>query len=250
MLVNGRPQMTARAVASFRAQTYENKRLVIWNTGAHGPAVPDADIDLGAMIHEPCIIGAGGETIGKLRNEACAYACNERPMDIFVTMDSDDWSGPRRIEEQVALLQASGKQCVGYREILFWDTRKPLMCQHAGIVSQNECPYCVSRDEAWFYRNPDPRWVCGASMCYWRSAWEACPFEDAPNEDQLWWLKNAEKCLGVSAIVSHDDKPRMICGIHGSNTGAYDHAEMVRGGGGVWSRASEYDGHCERVMKL
>ncbi len=39
MLVNGRPDMVKRAVASFRAQTYENSKLLIWDTGERGPSL-------------------------------------------------------------------------------------------------------------------------------------------------------------------------------------------------------------------
>ena len=32
MLANGRPEMVARAVKSFRAQTFRNKRLLVYDT--------------------------------------------------------------------------------------------------------------------------------------------------------------------------------------------------------------------------
>ena len=43
--------------------------------------------------------------------------------DILVHLDDDDYSHPNRIAEQVVLLQSSGADCVGYREMLFWQNR-------------------------------------------------------------------------------------------------------------------------------
>lgn len=92
-------------------------------------------------------------------------------------------------------------------------------------------------------------------MMYRREAWEACPFDDAPGEDQLWWLKNAEKCLGD--VMPHPmlADPRMICGIHGvqgqgGNTEAYSRQDMLSGGGGVWHRSPEWDNYCSRAMEI
>ena len=185
----------------------------------------------------------------------------ERCADLIAHWDSDDWSHPRRLEEQVALLEGSGKACVGYRELLFWDTRGvDPRAENAGPGSYYEtCP----KGEAWLYRNPDPRWVCGASMLYRREAWKACLFDDAPHEDQRWWLKNAEKCVSCSSMWNWNHEPtmvypfdspiaepRMIASIHGGNTEAYRREDMLSGGGGNWKRAGEWDGYCAGVMKL
>ena len=121
--------------------------------------------------------------------------------------------------------------------------------------------------EAWIYSNPDPRYVCGASMCYWRTAWESCPFDDAPHEDRRWWLKNAAKCVGMSAInrqllcdgetsnigtppILKRGGPRMVCRIHGANSEGYSRADMLAGGGGNWRRAAEWDEYCGKVCAL
>jgi cellulose synthase/poly-beta-1,6-N-acetylglucosamine synthase-like glycosyltransferase len=256
MLVNGRDAMIKRAIASFRAQTYDvvSRWLLILNTGEKPCSLDGSDaeneIEFRCRHHN-------GKTIGALRN--IANACSSS-VDLIAHWDSDDWSHPRRLEEEVALLEATGKQLVGYRELLFWDTRTK--------VSLKDVPsgrYLTAHHdgEAWLYRNPDPRWVCGASMLYRREAWEECPFDDAPHEDQRWWLKNAERCIGVSALqssnVDADDcslsEPRMICGIHGvqgkgGNTEAYRREDMLSGGGGVWQRAPQWDSRAGKVMAL
>lgn len=248
MLVNGRREMTRRAIASFRAQTYEAKLLVIVDSGEDFPCpwlVGD-----GVFVH--CVGPGYYRTIGSLRNFANT-AAGAHGCDLISHFDSDDWSHPRRLEEQVALLQASGKQCVGYRELLFWDTRT------GGDLG-------MALNEAWIYRNHDPRWCAGASMLYTREAWEACPFDDAPHKDQRWWLKNAEKCLGVSAqlqqVTEYDVygsgsskpcdvvpcEPRMICQMHAGGTEQIPREVMLLGD--VWARASEFDVFCKGVMQL
>ena len=103
MLVNGREAMVRRAITSFRAQTYQRKRLLIWNTGSYGPVSPDSSgLDPSAQIHEPCIVGTTGRsTIGKLRNEAARHLLSLsrsydgiQDPDLIAHWDSDDWSHP------------------------------------------------------------------------------------------------------------------------------------------------------------
>ena len=238
-LTNGtRPAMLARAIRCVVASTHPDIEHIVFD------AAPYA-----------------GRTIGYIRNIANSCAAGE----LIAHFDDDDWSYPRRIEEQVALLQASGKQCVGFRELLFWDTRceacDPIDTATGASLHAENCP----PGEAWLYRNDDPRWVAGASMLYTREAWEACPFDDAPHEDQRWWMKNANKCVGISAIDSTrleefqsgdqiqrdaagDMDPRMICGIHGGNTETYDRAAMLAGSQ-VWRSAPEWDKYCEEKMR-
>jgi len=268
MLVNGRAAMVKRAIASFRSQTYERKRLLIWDSS---PALSRLrDRELVRIFHMPAPIPIKA-TIGALRNEANQFACLAGDQgDLIAHWDSDDWSHPRRLEEQVALLLASGKQCVGYRELLFWDTRGP--------------------GEAWIYRNDEPRFACGASYMYTRALWEQQPFPDAPHEDRRWWLTPlvSNACVGVSSfrwghilqrhvvevtqggmlglpadmyrkfepageveVIDGPEivEPRMVCGIHGGNTESYDRAAMAKATD-VWRRAPEFDSYCAGVMQL
>lgn len=221
MLVNGRAEMVKRAVASFRAQTYDRKKLLVWNTGERmSNCAPDSGH---VWWCEPAVPGNG--SVGALRN-AANKAIGVKSVDIICHWDSDDWSHPRRIEEQVALLQSSGKACVGYNEMLFCDTRKG--------------------GAAWLYRNLDPRYMSGTSMCYWREAWEKCPFEDRDREDWHWWIKNAKDCAAVSSFGGTGE-PRMIASIHDGNTSkAYDDLKE----GKSWHRVPEWDAYCEHTMRL
>src|SRR5437016_6127466 len=64
MLVNGRPEMTARAVRSFDAQTYDARQLMIYDTTPGGPS---GGHDGGNIYH----LWGGDKvrSIGELRNE-------------------------------------------------------------------------------------------------------------------------------------------------------------------------------------
>jgi glycosyltransferase involved in cell wall biosynthesis len=233
MLVNGRPEMVRRAIASFRAQTYEAKRLFILDTGEVEVPVMQED-----GVYQEYMPKARAATIGWLRNEANSYALSGMlNCDVIVHTDSDDWSHPRRIEEQVTLLQASGKECVGYREVIFW--------QHRPIEDDGE---------AWLYTNNDPRYCIGASLCYWRAAWERRPFKDLPKGastgEDVEWLYEIDS-QGVSAGLHGNpfpEDPRLICSIHASNT--RDYSDIAVNGSNNWKRVAEWDAHARKVMQL
>jgi len=254
LLVNGRREMTRRAIASFRAQTYDlvSRWLILFDSGLEQFRMSESDLENEVHVDARAFEGS---TIGALRNAVNSLSRDGRA-DLIAHFDSDDVSHPRRLEEQVALLQASGKQCVGYRECLFWDTRRRL-------------PGGGYRyDEAWLYRQDDPRFAIGASFMYRRELWEKHPFPDAPHEDYRWWLtpEVSNNCMGVSSVVPRevwrdssepqawqtqiDDcgEPRMICQIHGANTEQIPREVMLAGD--VWRRASEFDVFCTRVMNL
>ena len=267
MLVDGREAMVRRAIASFRAQTYERKRLLILDSGigrqednrygasdvttfrlpglrgetigalrnaANWCASEESGKIASIRLCADSMESLRGETIGALRNAAnwCASAIKQYgAADLIAHFDSDDWSHPSRLQEQVALLEESGKMCVGYGELLFWDTR-PL----------------AQRGEAWIYHNHDPRWAAGASFLYRRELWEQQPFPDVPHEDQRWWCTPlvSSNCVATSITKG---QPRMICGIHGSNTENYDRSSMERAKD-TWRRAPEYDEYCSVKMRM
>ena len=253
-LVNGRESMVRRAVASFRAQTYEAKQLFILDTGEIEVPVMQQD-----GVYQEYMPTYSASTIGRLRNEANAYA-GAMNCDVIVHADSDDLSHPRRIEEQVALLQASQKECVGYREVLFWQQ-------------------IMWEGRAWLYMNNDPRYCIGASLCYWRAAWERRPFPDLPKakggtgEDTEWlreinslgvtshyfampgtpsmeWVEKTNRGPSPFLGMVGTGEPRLICAIHGGNSQHYDPAGFIAQGSQNWKRVPEWDAHCRERMAL
>lgn len=253
MLASGRPEMTTRAVRSFLSQAYDNRLLVIWDTGSE-----PLNIRAEKTVYCP-VVGSGQRSIGELRNDAIGMATNA---DIVVTFDSDDWSGPRRIEEQVALLVASGAEACGYNEVLFWDTHKT---DHVrDITTAIGLAGWEDRSESWLYSNPAPNYAIGASLAFWRSTWARRPFPHLPvpgnrqsaGEDAE-WLKGV-KCVGVSGIGDGQPyltlrpgepsldaaMPRLICSVHGGNSQAYELALPSP----YFKRVEQWDQYCRKEM--
>jgi glycosyltransferase involved in cell wall biosynthesis len=253
MLTRDRPAMARRAVECFRRQTYGNRFLFILDTGGetHG-LTENRDARMMGHSWRPEF---QGESIGKLRNRA-----NDALPDrqILIHWDDDDWSHPNRIAEQVALLQSSGADAVGYREMLFWDERK-----YVARV-ERERSYDESREgfvnEAWLYRSQSPKpYALGTSLCYWRKTWEAKPFPAViqPHNPSVNWGEDYEWCRGLKIESQSsfrpqdhgwdfDESPRMIASIHGGNTSpAYQKLECPE-----WTRVPAWDEYAREAMRL
>ena len=222
-LTASRQELTRRAVDCFRSQTYQNKALVIWDSG-EVPYVSDGDTRIENIVRDP---QGRGHTVGALRNAANGIA---RGCDIIVNWDSDDWSHPNRIAEQVELLQSSGADVVGYNELMFW---------RAPIYTESNYRQEVS-GEAWIWGSyPPPE----TTLCYWRKYWEHHPFGATSQGEGLQFLIGGKMFWG-SAVSA--DEPRMVARIHAGNTSnAYrdlaSHSE--------WRRVPEYDDYARRIME-
>jgi hypothetical protein len=98
------------------------------------------------------------------------------------------------------------------------------------------------KSEAWLYSNPNPRYAIGASLLYRRRAWMGRPFKHVNTAEDLEWLMKV-KCQGDTAVGN--DGLRMICEIHGNNT-----CSKVIPTAREWTRESDWDEDCRRVMTL
>ena len=148
--------------------------------------------------------------------------------DILIHWDDDDWSHPNRIAEQVALLQASQCDVVGYNRVLFWRS-----------VEQ----------QAWVYDNHDPRYCVGSSLAYWRRTWERKPFTATSQGEDVAFITGL-KSRGVDSII--EGQPRLIARIHEGNTStAYNIGVMkaIERQGGEWKRAPEWVSYCRATME-
>ncbi len=145
----GRREWAQQAVDCFLAQTYPDKELIILDDyDDRSFPVPDGSgfsdisflpgIQYGLTERMP---------IPSKRNQCCSMADGE----LIIHFDSDDYSVPTRMAEQVAFLQKSGKAVAGYHDLFIYDT----------VASQ-----------AYQYRSPKPQFVVGTSLIYRRDWWE------------------------------------------------------------------------------
>ncbi len=256
MLTRDRPSMAARAVRAFRAQAYANKQIFMLDTGNESAGYFG---DYDEVAHQWADLSLQSWSIGRLRNEAIGRA---GAADIIAHFDDDDYSHPNRLTEQVALLQASGADCVGFNECLFWDTRgngtNMVNCRE---TTEQGLKSFDATGQAWLYRCPSPTYGLGSSLLYWRSAWERKPLADINHGEDVRWITGL-KVVGVSANhdvrtvapvsglmrweVGDECEPRMICSIHGANTSTYA-PEKDRN---MWKRAADWDAYCQETMRL
>lgn len=272
LLTADRPEMTRQAVECFRAQTYANKRLYVYDSGEVPviDSLPDEFPKDGIVYHRTV---RNGRTVGVLRNDANDWAADLDPRhpEILAHWDSDDYSHPNRIAEQVQLLQSSGADVVGYNEMLFWRKPKCEDCKFGSpIIESDESgewhgtalgPHlCRGAGEAWLYSNKNPHYALGASLCYWRHVWERKPFDATSIGEDEKFIRGL-KVAAVSSIpadrplivptpviqLAHDKEPRMIARIHGTNTStAYSPRKMEKAS--EWRRVAEWDSYCQGVF--
>jgi len=150
MLTADRQEMTARALTCFlKQQGYPNRELFILDTGQvpfelrHSLQREDLKrIRYVNMRRKP------DDTIGSLRNLA-AYLVGETA-DVLMHWDSDDWSAPARMGDQVReLLAHPDRDGVGYHSMHF---------------------YRKADRSTWLYQLDG--YALGTSMAYWREAWQ------------------------------------------------------------------------------
>lgn len=250
-LTADRQAQTDRAVRSFLAQTYEKKHLVILDTGresysiARFPEFRSGMISLGGGVNKP------EDTIGRLRNLGNDIGSSWG--DIIAHWDSDDWSAPTRLEEQVRHLQASGADVVGYSDMLFWRRGKSrVMCDSFGGDGPDGSVW-VDSGQAWLHNNGKPNYALGTSLMYWRKTWERKPFPDVSKGcDDYLWVRGL-KVASVSSVI-HDLQPRdfdqlldpmMVAEIHGGNTCA-----RIVEPSTDWTRVPAWDSKLQEIMRL
>lgn len=268
MLVDGRREMVRRALKSFYAQHYQRKRLLIWDTGEEPLTLPlplMASPLLSSMVWAHWM---RGDSIGNLRNAANKHGLTHPPEmadevpDVIAHWDSDDWSHPHRLSQQVAHLVGSWPHpCVGYNDMIFWDSRE----QISGFLG---APVEGPVNEAWRYQGKTASQPLGTSLMYWADAWLHNHFQDfhpSTGAEDVRFLDSLQpKAVSVSSIAdlvrfldSRQPKavsglsiadlcplPYMIASIHGANTSTRI-VECPE-----WTRVPQYDAICRKTMAL
>lgn len=167
------------AIDCFLKQTYPNKELVI---------VDDSNESSRPLLDSSWpvrYVFIAHRILGAKRNECCELAKG----DIICHFDDDDWSAPDRIKRQVELLEASGKPVTGYSNIYYWN---------------------IIKHQARVYRSSVKGYVCGGTLCFYRSWWEKNKFptllRGSDNTVVYKNIKNIQASMELGAYVAraHD----------------------------------------------
>jgi hypothetical protein len=185
MPTRARRVLSYTAVECWKAQTWEDRELVILDD-ADDPSFPVPPGDPGIRYYR-----GPREFIGVKLEKLSALAQGE----VIIRFDSDDWSDPNRIQEQVDHLALTGKGLTGYHTLLFWDMR-------------------ARRFAGYQWRGPSG-FACGTSMCYTRQFWQSHPWPPLREASDNAVVYAAQK---DNAIATLEGRQMCIARAHGNNT--------------------------------
>jgi glycosyltransferase involved in cell wall biosynthesis len=173
------------ALECFQSQTYENRELVVLDDSAE-PSFP------GRLDGIPGVIYARDKSrnIAEKRNRCCEIATGE----IIIHFDSDDWSAPTRMADQVERLRETKTGLTGYHTALFYDTGTKLAFRYHG--SSN--------------------YAIGSSLAYTRDFWMSAPFQEAHRlgSDNRIVREATER----KTLSSADSRGLLVARIHHNNS--------------------------------
>lgn len=147
MPTRSREQWAQEALDCHLSQTHREKEIVIIDD-SDDPSFP-AGVDLPNVQYHRL---SRRLTVGAKRNLACSRANG----DVIYHADSDDWSAPERIEDQLTRLLDKGVGLTGYNRMRF-------LHEETG---------------EWWMFNGHSHQILGTSMMYTREFWRSLPFPD------------------------------------------------------------------------
>jgi hypothetical protein len=260
MITRDRPELMGKAIECFRAQRYANKVLVVLDTSA-SPKYPNAFSARSNEVHFTPAQGGDIQidrsaltmSVGALRNRVNELACalpglDSRP-EIIIHLDDDDYSSPRRFDEQVSLLLGSGAEAVGYHSMPFWKVGATAAEIAAGggrtavggsIQAGCRCSErsyderCLKHPpQLWHYRG-EPGYIIGTSLCYWTNTWKARRFLDVPFGEDSKFLDGTnvynERLYTPLKTATFSGIPCMVARIHAQSVSSRaGHRRLVEG---------------------
>lgn len=135
----------------------------------------------------------GGLTTGDMRNVCAQYARGT----IICHFDSDDWSAPERVTDQVTRLGEHGV-VTGYNSMLFYDMRD-------------------GRCYRWHFSQAPIRYVLGTSLCYRREWWRHHPFPSVSVGEDIRFFTQAQREAN-RLVLSSPAEGMMVARVHDYQT--------------------------------
>jgi O-antigen biosynthesis protein len=184
MPTRDRPEWSQEALQCFLSQTWTAKELVVVDD-------EDAPSFKEGLEMENVIYHRLPErlSIGRKRNVCCQLATGQ----IIQHLDSDDWSGPNRMQDQAQRLIDKPKMMVtGYDQMVFAnrETKK-----------------------AWMYRSGSG--CCGTSLTYWRHWWQSNLFKNLEIGEDTAFTGIAAR---GGALLTVPAGEHMVSWLHNSHT--------------------------------
>lgn len=182
-----RYNLLERCVRQFEAQDYADKELLIGDgsdTARYYNTIPDR-----RFMHKHTVITLKDMSLGLMRNNLCGLVNGE----IILHMDDDDIYATDWISKSVEALVHCGGGCTGLSKAYFKHGDQWYLYQ----AQENAQPY-----------------VCGATMCYYRSTWERNPFNNVNRGEDMQFQTNA-------GVRPHTYIDGFTATIHGDNAQSY-----------------------------
>ena len=189
MPTRGRRQWAQQALDCFLAQTYESANLVILDDDEER-SFYFAESYYPKVVH---YLVPGKLSIAEKRNLAVQAANGS----IICHFDSDDWSAPTRIADQLKLLEESGKDVCGFYGVLFYDE--------------------IHKRALKYVSGPD--YAVGTSLMYRKSFWEGHRFQKGhPNPNVGEDNRFVRAARDANELVSVDGGSLIVARLHAHNT--------------------------------
>lgn len=194
MPTRGRPELAAKALQCFLSQDYPHKTLVIIDDKEER-SFPES------VTHPLVRYELSPERCIPVKRNMAANMASDG--SIVVHFDSDDYSAPDRMADQVYRLEESGKQVTGYHSLLFHEE-----------LSGRTAKYIPHTTD----------YGLGTSLCFTKTWWESHPFNEAKRiaEDNE-FVKVAVK---EGQFIGVDAGQLMVARVHSANTSAKDLNKM------------------------
>jgi glycosyltransferase involved in cell wall biosynthesis len=177
------------AIQCFKAQTYPRKELIIVDNGEDATASLISDMDFSIRYFKV----EGPKTTGEMRNLCAVHARGE----FIAHFDSDDWSAPERVIDQVTRLGDHGV-VTGYHSMLFYDIRD-------------------GKTYHWQMPHSPVRYVLGTSLCYRREWWRHHQFNHVQVGEDIRFFMDACR-LARRLVTSAPAEKLMVARVHNHQT--------------------------------
>lgn len=196
MPTKGREQWAAQALDCFMAQTHPAKELIILDDAADRSFKNTRGFPSNVRYY---LDERPARNIPAKRNVCCGLSS----APVIMHWDSDDWSAPNRMADQVEYLELSGRNVTGYNSMPF-----------------AECVEGALPTRAFYYTCPIKEYAVGTSLAYFRSWWAGHKFiETAPTGEDNSFVFQAINAKQIFCVPCHKI---MVARIHSGNTAGKD----------------------------